>query len=678
MAVDTFNESDLVGKNLQRLLKEVEDLSTDGTKESYEKLEKFFVELHKVTSDATLFVTRPDGRKVMSVRGEEFDVTDTLKDLVQTTTTAIDKNSATVDQQKAREALRKTISSTVGILLKEDEIDQELASRGLTVEEYTRIAEAEIKKSQDKIDALKPIEEAKKQTMDKFGKTIYSETTKSYMQKSTLDDLRLDKESVDLMTKVESKLVELKALQDAAKIMDPASQDYANNKAAIETLLVDVKSLAGDLKALDLHEGTPKATKIDFDYLEKLDINSDYDAAKTQVGATQTTMAGIIDQDYEAVRKVIRDNFAEFGFATEADVDALTHDEIDAAVEKAREELRHVSNEIKYEENLQAETRAGLDKFKVIAEREATLFGKIKAVKRREEVLEPVIGPDGKEEKGPDGKTKMKPKMVKKIDADGKEVLVPEVREWTEYVPTDDARKEYLTAEGIDEVDYRKKEEDAAIARAEAEEAGLTAQEKRERIREEYRKEGGFHPIKWFRSLVNPNGMWKRDGYSSKYLSDATTREVNDARTKVDSDLDARIASRFKKDLNDRNNASETMEIVRNEYKKTIISAVSQEKMTDELYRGTSEAGVKEGATKAAAIEALRSVSDAEMFVAVKAKGEGRMSEAEYKAIESAYNASIATRTKVDSRTIQDRSYASDLNNQNRSRRPETPTYEDR
>ena len=685
MAVETFNESDLVGNKLQRLLKEVEDLASDGTKESYEKLEKFMVALHKVASDATLVVTKPDGRKYMTVKGTEFDITDALKDIVNTTETEINKNDAKqVEQQKAREALRKTISSTVGILLKEDEILQELASRGLTTEQFIKNAEAEIQKSQDKVTALKPLEDAKKANMDKFGKTIYSETAKSYMEKSTLDDLRMDKESVDLMAKVETKLTELKGLQDAAKTMAPDSQDYKNNKEAIEVLLGDVKGLAGDLKALDLHEGTPKATKIDFDYLEKLDINSDYDAAKTTLGTTQTKIATIIDTDYEAVRKVIRDNFAEFGFADEKTVDGLTHDEIDEAVEKARAELKSISDEIKFEENYQEELKASVEKYKAIAEREATLSGKIKAVKRKEPIMVPVVDKDGKPVLDKDGKQKQQPKMVEKkdsdgkpvLDKDGKPVLEPAYKEWTEYVPTDDARKEYLTAEGIDEVDYRKKEDDAARARAQAEEASLSNEEKREMIRAAYRKEKGFHPIKWIRSQFNPASMWVKDGYSSNYLADATTREVADAKSKVDTDLDARIASRFQKDLNDRNNAAEVTSMIRTEYKKNIISAVSQEKMTDELYRGTSEDVVKAGATRASATEAIRRVSDAEMYVAIKAKADGRMTETEYKAIEADYNAAV--RSKMDARTSQDRAYASDVANPTKSRRPETPTFEDR
>ena len=60
MNIEKVSKKDLVGPRLQRLLEEVENLSQDGEKESYEKLTKFIASLMKVGSK--LEVT-PDGKK---------------------------------------------------------------------------------------------------------------------------------------------------------------------------------------------------------------------------------------------------------------------------------------------------------------------------------------------------------------------------------------------------------------------------------------------------------------------------------------------------------------------------------------------------------------------------------------------------------------------------------------
>lgn len=172
MSVEKFRKDDLVGNSLTLLLAEIERLSKEGTEDSYKKLDKFIAELAKVASDATLGVNKADGSKAMEIRDKQIDLIKTIKDIVTTIKTEIDKNAADKKQHAAREALRNSIKTTVGVLLRQDEILKELDARGMTNEEFIKNAEEEIRRSQEKVDALKPLRDDKKATMDLFGKTV--------------------------------------------------------------------------------------------------------------------------------------------------------------------------------------------------------------------------------------------------------------------------------------------------------------------------------------------------------------------------------------------------------------------------------------------------------------------------------------------------------------------------
>lgn len=714
MSVENFKKEDLVGKSLERLLAEIESLSREGTEESYQKLENFIKELAKVSSDATLVVSKKDGSQWMGIRDQDVDLIETLRDITEEVKKGIDGNSASAEEHKARESLRRTISSTIGVLLKEDEIMQELAERGMTNEEFIKNAEEEITRSKAKVDTLKPLQAESKEIMELFGKTVYSESSKSYFSKSKLDELKHDKQALELLSEVEKKLQELKRLQDGAKTMDPSSTDYANNKKTMEVLLGDVKGLAGDLKSLGLRTsdvGTAsdrKTQAIDFSYLERLDITSDFeDAGNHTTGIMRDdtppykSIQTLINDDYENIRKVMRDNYARFGFADEAAVDALTQEEIDAKVAEKKNELDRINEEIKFEEEYQAQTEASMGKFRTKADRETELSKKFKTVRRIEPVMvekkvqkkdkdgKPVLDKDGNPvmevEKDKDGKPIMVEKKVQKkdkdgkpvFDKDGKPVMVVETKEITEYIPTDDARRDYLAAAGIaDEAQYKQQKLDAAKAEQESLEAALTPDQKRQLIRASYQKDGRVHPLKWLRSQFAPSGMWDKQ-YKHQYLSDKITTAQADASKKADQELTSKISSTVKRDLQDRDALRAEIGIVRDSYKKSIISAVSQEKMTDELYRGQSDSHVRAGARRAAMNTSLDVVSDAEMLIALQREARGEITKAELEAIQREYSAQSAARVMTDKRAIQDRAHADDVLNPTKSRKPETPTYRD-
>lgn len=762
MAVGNFKESDLVGKSLERLLDEIEVLATSGEVKDYQTLKSFTEELYKVTSNATLSVTRPDGKKMMTIRGEEVDVTETLNKIVGKINSEIGKNEADTKQDAAREELKKTISSTIAVLLKEDEIMQELSHRNLTPEEFIKNAEAEIAKSESRVTDLEALQKDVKAQSDLFGKTQPLMNKGGYLSKSQITKLEKDKESVALMNNAKEISEKISKLKKAAKTMSTDSEEYKANMDAIQNLMGDMKGITASLKSFDIKE-------MDFSNLEKLKINSetqDFEDISKEMGKKQTQMENnIINDDYTVIKATIKANFAQFGFKSEAEVDGIDLSKkdgkarIDSIISEIKSNKQKVANQIKYEQNYQQEMKDSIEKYRSIVERHNEVSKKI-TIKTREVEL--------KDENG------------NFIDQDGKplpEGATPIKVQQKYYDYTDEALGEVYKDAGfdkdIDEVAYRKEKEEQAERRAKAEAESLTRKEKRKLIRADYRKDGKKHPIKFLRSFFRPGSYWKKE-YANQYLSDITSREVAQAKKDADkylsnkeeaykqdrreeaieraeqsaksltrkekrdliradyrddkkhpikflrsfarpgsywekeyaeqylSDLTAQEVAKAEKDANKylqekieepfQKYADEfefTQDIlrgIRSAYKQNIISAVAQEKMTDELSRGTTYNNgiqqdtidnVKLGATRGAASEAIRAASKAEMHAAVEALNDKKISESEFEAIRNSYQASVNNKSKVDNREAIDRAYISELSNIHADRKSTTPTYKD-
>ena len=265
------------------------------------------------------------------------------------------------------------------------------------------------------------------------------------------------------------------------------------------------------------------------------------------------------------------------------------------------------------------------------------------------------------------------------LDADGKPVM--EEKDVIDYEPTAAGRKDYLAAAGIAD---EKKYKDTAVKAAE--DAKLSAVEnfststKRDFIRDEYRKDGKWHPIKWFRSQFFADRMWESE-YKGKYLQgikpeiDAAKKDAED---KANKEIEAKIATSIVKDKEAKKLAESEAAYVRDSAKRAIISAVSQEKMTDELLRGTDTQHVKDGAKGAAVMTALGKVSDIEMALADVKKKNNQISDEEYNKIKAAYDAKQNINKQVSNVDTQDRAHADDYSKQNRDRTVDTPMFEDR
>ena len=219
MNIEKVSKKDLVGPRLQRLLEEVENLSQDGEKESYEKLTK----------------VTPDGKKVIDVKisddlTENVDFIEVLKLVDAKITQNIDHNAVSSNDQKiARKALKDKMAQTVGVLLNEDKIVSELAERGVTDREFIDNAKSEITRSQEKIDMLTPLLDEQKEIRKLFGNTVYSEVSKKYLSKSKMQELKDCQQAEKIFKDIEEKLTKIKNYKDAMAGMSPDSNEFKAN-----------------------------------------------------------------------------------------------------------------------------------------------------------------------------------------------------------------------------------------------------------------------------------------------------------------------------------------------------------------------------------------------------------------------------------------------------------------
>ena len=346
MNIEKVSKKDLVGPRLQRLLEEVENLSQDGEKESYEKLTKFVASLMKVGSK--LEVT-PDGKKVIGVKmsddvTEEVDFIEVLKLVDAKITQNIDHNAVSSNDEKtARKALKDKMSQTIGVLLNEDKIVSELAERGVTDREFIDNAEAEITRSQEKIDMLQPLLDEQKEIRKLFGNTVYSEVSKKYLSKSKMQELKDCKQAEKLFKDIEDKLTKIKAYNDAMAGMAPDSNEFKANERAIEPLFEDIKGLRQDLKDLEI-------SGLDLKELDNLNVKDSVSIGKTLTDV-QSKKSTIRTKDianiYIEMRKVVENNFAKFGLADATAASSLSDKQIEDMLNSLGKTIASYESEIR-------------------------------------------------------------------------------------------------------------------------------------------------------------------------------------------------------------------------------------------------------------------------------------------------------------------------------------------
>lgn len=719
MNVEKVSKKDLVGPRLQRLLEEVENLSQNGDKESYEKLTKFIASLMQVGSK--LEVT-PDGKKVIGVKMaddviEEVDFIEVLKLVDAKITSNIDHNAvSSKDEKTARKSLKDKMSQTIGVLLNEDKIVSELAERGVTDREFIDNAETEITRSQEKIDMLQPLLDEQKDIRKLFGNTVYSEVSKKYLSKSMMQELKDCKQAETLFKDIEEKLTKIKAYKDAMAGMDPDSNEFKANEKAIEPLYEDIKGLRQDIKTLEI-------SGLDLKQLNNLNVKD-----STSIGATLTDVQNkkafvkntYITDIYKDMKELIKNNFAKFELADEATAMKLSDQQVEDMLNSLDKSITSYESEIRYEKEYQAQTRNSIDKFNEKLAKKQELEDKFEI--RQRQAMNPVVqqrmvekveprtrqkrDANGNPEFDADGNQVMEElkdatghvimKHVK--DADGNIVYEPELDEdgnpVMEYVRDesgnvmmepafdengnpimenyrvikDDIRKTVLENNSIDnEAGYVQSKVDAARAVVEAQEKALTRKEKRELIRESYQADGKKHPLKWLRSQFFTGSMWK-SGYKDRYLSSNTSVAETAAANSARAEIDNIVSNGTREDEVNLDVVSAELYYVKDTVTQELKKAVSQAKITDNLMNKKEEQFIKTSATRAASVYGLTQITAAEYYVAQIRFNNGEISQEELDRIKGDYDAFKNNSVKMTEAQMQNRAYSDNVGNPQTSR----------
>ncbi len=719
MNIEKVSKKDLVGPRLQRLLEEVENLSQDGEKESYEKLTKFIASLMKVGSK--LEVT-PDGKKVIDVKisddlTENVDFIEVLKLVDAKITQNIDHNAVSSNDQKtARKALKDKMAQTVGVLLNEDKIVSELAERGVTDREFIDNAKSEITRSQEKIDMLTPLLDEQKEIRKLFGNTVYSEVSKKYLSKSKMQELKDCQQAEKIFKDIEEKLTKIKNYKDAMAGMSPDSNEFKANERAIEPLFEDIKGLRQDLKDLEI-------SGLDLKQLDNLNVK-DSGSIGTTLADVQTKKGDIKTKDiasiYKDMRTVIENNFDKFDLSDQAAATKLSDKEIEDMLNVLDKSITSYESEIRYEKEYQDQTKTSIERFNEKLAKKQELEGKFEI--RQRQAMRPAVQEKMVEKVEPRMKQKKDANGRPEVDADGNPVMV-EVKDATghvimqrvkdengnvvmepaldedgnpimEYVRDedgnavmepafdedgnpimenyravkDDVRKTVLENNSIDnEANYVQGKVDAAKAVVEAQEKALTRKEKRELIRESYQADGKKHPFKWLRSQFFTGSMWN-SGYKNRYLTDnisvAETSAANTARAEID-DI---VSNGTREDATNLDVVTAELYYVKDAVTQELKKAVSQQKIADNLMYKKEEQFIKTSATRAASAYGLTQITAAEYYVAQIRFQNGEISEAEMNRIKGDYEAFKNNSVKMTEAQMQNRAYSDSVANPQTSR----------
>lgn len=699
MEISKIKVQNLMSGKLEKLLEEIEN---QVKSKNFTELDKCVAELAKI-GEHLVIKTNEDGSRTATVQAKDGDVTEDIDFMavLEQLKQKFDTKVATKKSERpAMKAFRANVEKTIGTLLKEDEITQELVSRGVSDRDIIDNGESEITRSQAKVDKLKPILEEHEQLKALFGEDSYIETAKKWDSKSYMKqiaDANLAKQKLD---QIKAKLDDMKGYAEDLGSLDP--EDKAANEAEITKILKEVNELRDgikdlqisglDLKALDHineHNAADIATKItDVDTM----ITSATTIKDSAVGQMKTVMA-----DPANVSK-----FAKYLPSGVSDPTTLTEKQVLEIASKIDKDIKMYNTEIRYEEAYQAKTRESVDRYKEASERARDLGAKFQEVPVMAQIpkfeirsaVEVVTNADGTqtvtEKKDADGNVLkaiyefdestgeyvVRKEFTEHLEGEDLDNAVKEEigEEWenetvevdtgrTKTVATEATRQEALRTSGVDDENaYIEQAKNDARTSEETAIATLSKADKRRLIREAYRAEGGFHPIKFLRSQFAPNSMWE-SGYKSAYLAPRVAVAETNAEQTARAELDSKVGTAVAPELEELRRSTGIVTVARKYAAEELAKAASRNRVLYNVQQGTEVDSIKQSAVRAAAVTGL---SMEDLYIKYM---DGEISAEELE------NQRQQLNTKKE--TIQSRAYTDDLRNPQQYGRGHKDTFED-
>lgn len=696
MEISKIKVQNLMSGKLETLLAEIE---SQVKNKNFADLDKCVAELAKI-GEHLVIKTNAEGKKVATVEAKDGDVTEQIDfmEVLEKLKEKFDTRTATKRSERpAMKAYRDNVEKTIGTLLKENEITQELVSRGISDRDIIDNGESEIQRSTAKVDKLKPRLEEVEQTRALFGEDSYIETAKKWDSKSYITQIKDANIAKKKLDEIKAKLTEMKDYAEDLGKLDPA--DKAANEAEIAKILAEVKELKGEISDLQI-------SGLD---LKELDHINEHNAGNisakiTEVDNMITSSTTSKTNAMAQMRTIIENNPDKFTAYIPSGVApaSLTEKQLQEIADKLDKDIKMYATEIRYEETYQAKTRESVDRYKEAAERARDIGAKFQEVPVMKEVkkfeirsaLEMVTNDDGTvtvaEKTDADGNVL---KAIYEFDETaGDYVVVKEFTEhlegedldnavkdeigddWenetlmvdsgrTELVATDATRQEALRTSGIaDENAYIEQAKNSARTAEETAIATLSRADKRRLIREAYRANGGFHPIKFLRSQFAPSSMWENE-YKSAYLSPRVAVAEAEATQTAKAELDSRVQSAVATDLDELRNSTSIVRVARKYASEELAKAASRNRVLYNVEQKTDVDSIKQSAVRAAVVTGL---SAADLYIQYL---DGQITPEDFNRQMESF------KSKKDS--IQARAYTDDVRNPQQYARGHKDTFED-
>ncbi len=632
MDIKNLEAEDLMERNLQKLLKEVEKQLKAG---NYQDLEKCLAKLAQVGENLQI-KTNDDGSRiaVVETKDENGNVIEDI-DFIAVVEKLKERFEKGVKvQNNSKDARRKflaNVDKTLGTLLKENEITETLINRGVSNDTIKANGEKEILRSQEKVKKLEPKLEKLNQIRDLLGEDNYIESAKKWDSKSDTTKIKDANQAEKTLIKMYQKYDEMKDLTGIIGNGDIGAQE--ENKKAIAKLVDEIQKMKISIDDLQI-------TGLDLSELDKSKLNSWND---NSINSKMT----LIDNNFKNQIKVIKnktlDNMRTAIRANQADFqeflpdgvspDNLTEEQLMEVSKKIDTKIKMYNKEIKYEQEYQNITRESVDKFKESIEKKAQLDSKYavvssqvkvpvykRKVKQRQKMEngQPVVDRNGnpimENETDSNGnlvyetdsngapvyEKDANDRLIQETDANGDPVYEKDaagnyvMRTQIEHVAKPTTRADVLNSLGINSeaayIDTAKTDAETAIA-------NLSASEKRALIRETYRQDGKFHPLKFLRSQFAPNSMWE-SGYKTSYVLDATSKAESNAKD----ELDAKVKNATQTEIKELKDASSLAIATKDFINREFGSAVSRERILYNAKQGVDKGEIEDKATRAAIV----------------------------------------------------------------------------
>lgn len=636
MDIKKVKSKDLMSGNLARLLQEIESEVNSG---NYANLDACLAELAKIGEKLEIKVNE-DGTRTAVVKAKDGDVTEDI-DFMAVAAQLRDefkKGVATPSSLvTARKNFLKNVDKTLGTLLKENEVTEALISRGISNDVIKANGENEILRSQEKVKKLEPRLEKLNQTRDLLGEDSYIESAKRWDSKSDMTKVKDANQAEKDLNKIKEKFNEMSKLAAAIGKVDAATQQA--NIRKIDEIMTEIQNIKDNINDLQI-------TGLDLSELNKEKINSHSSGSiRAKVRVVDTKLSEVQTNKDNALgdmRTVIGANQADFQEFLPAGIvpGALTEAQLMEVSKKLENKIKMYNKEIRFEQEYQNATRESIDKFKESMDKQAELSSKYtavpvqvkvpvfkKRVRQRQKteggrlvvdasgapVMEDVRDTAGNlvyerdtsgnlvYERDADGNLVQEVdeagNPVYEKDADGNYILQNDPTGRVSHVANAATRAEALRSVGINsEADYI----NTAKTNAETAIANLSTARKRELIRNDYRRDGKFHPIKFLRSQFAANSMWESE-YKAGYVSNARTNAENTARTELETHVQNATAT----EVAELSTKARLAEATRDFVVQELGSAVSRERILYNTRQGVDRGEIEDKATRAAVVAGL-------------------------------------------------------------------------